>query len=304
MNNLAPILLFVYDRPEHTRLCMESLQRNHLADDSELFIYADAAKSEKDQKNVDKVRAYIHSITGFSRINIVERESNVGLANNIIDGVTQIVNQFGKVIVLEDDLILSPYFLQFMNDALEVYKNENKIGHIHACNLFMSDSLPDTFITKFIGSWGWATWDRAWKLFNPDGTALLKELENRHLTDNFDFNNAYGFTRMLRRQVKGLNSSWAIRWNASLFLQNRYSLNVGKTLVHNIGLDGSGTNCGAGIKMSTELFSKEIPVKKIEPVSEDINARKIIENYYRTTYSFKAKAIRRIRRTLKGDLGA
>ena len=304
MNNLAPILLFVYNRPEHTRLTIESLESNLLAGQSELHIYSDAAKNEEDRSAVEKVREYIHSITGFSRINIVERESNVGLANNIIDGVTQIVNQFGKVIVLEDDLILSPYFLKFMNDALEIYKDEPKIGHIHACQFFIDDKLPDTFITQFIGSWGWATWDRSWKLFKQDGTTLIKELEEKDLTSAFDFNNAYGFTKMLRKQVKGLNNSWAIRWNASLFLQNCYALNVGKTLVQNIGLDGSGTNCGAGVKMSTDLYTKEITVEKKNPIAEDMNAHKYIEDYYRRIYSFKAKAIRRIKRTLNGDFGA
>lgn len=304
MNNLAPILLFVYDRPEHTRLCIESLQRNHLAEDSDLFIYADAAKNEIDQTNVDKVRVYIHSINGFSSINIVERERNVGLANNVIDGVTQIVNQFGRVIVLEDDLILSPYFLQFMNDALEVYKNENRIGHIHACEFFMDNKLPDTFIINWIGSWGWGTWDRAWKKFNPDGTALLKEIEERHLRKSFDFNNAYGFTKMLRNQIKGLNHSWAIRWNASLFLNDMYALNVGKSLVQNIGFDGSGTNCGSGNYVSSNLFMEKIEVQRIEPIIENRYAHNSIEKYYRKSFSFKAKVKRRIKRTLKGDFGA
>jgi len=283
---------------------MESLQRNHLAEESELFIYADAAKNVKDQSNVNEVRAYIHSITGFSSINIVERDLNVGLASNIIDGVTKIVNQFGKAIVLEDDLILSPYFLQFMNDALEIYKNETKIGHIHACEFFMDEKLPDTFLIQWIGSWGWGTWDRAWKRFNPDGFALLKELEKKHLTKAFDFNNAYGFTKMLRNQIKGLNDSWAIRWNASLFLNEMYALNVGKSLVQNIGFDGSGTNCGSGNYVSSNLFMQKIEVQKIEPIAENTYAKKSIEKYYRKSFSFQAKVIRRIKRTLKGDFGA
>jgi len=304
MKNPAPILLFVYNRPEHTRLTLDALRNNMLADQSELFIYSDAAKDEKDRPAVTIVREIIQSIDGFSKVNLCLREKNMGLANNIIDGVTNVVNQFGHVIVLEDDLITAPSFLQFMNDALETYKDESKVGHIHACQFFMNDSLPDTFLIKFVGSWGWATWDRAWKLFNPDGAALLKELEDKHLSKMFDFNKAYGFTKMLRRQVKGLNHSWAIRWNASLFLQDCYSLNAGKTLVQNIGLDGSGTNCGAGIKIYSELFQKELSVIKINPIAENLVARKIIEEYYRKTYSFKAKAIRRIKRTFQGDFGA
>jgi len=301
MSILAPILLFVYNRPEHTRLTLEALKKNLLADQSELFIYADAARDEKDSSSVEMVRIYIQSIDGFSRTNIILRDKNMGLAGNVIDGVTRTVNQFGRVIVLEDDLITAPYFLQFMNDALETYKDENKVGHIHACQFFMTDSLPDTFLIKYYGSWGWATWDRAWNFFNPDGNALLQELERKHLTKDFDMDNAYGFTKMLRKQIKGLNNSWAIRWSASLFLQNCYSLNVGKTLVQNIGLDGSGTNCGSGIKMHSELFNNKISIENIEPVEENPEARNIIKGYYRNTFSFHAKAIRRIKRTLKGD---
>lgn len=304
MNNLAPILLFVYNRPEHTRLSVESLKNNILAEESELFIYADAAKNEMDKPDVDKVRAYIHTINGFAKISIVEREQNIGLANNVIDGVTTLVNQFGRVIVLEDDLILSQYFLQFMNEALETYKDEENVGHIHACEFFQNNHLPDTFLIKFVGSWGWGTWSRAWKNFNPDGASLLKELENKHLTKSFDFNNAYGFTRMLRKQIKGLNNSWAIRWNASLYLKDCYSLNVGKSLVQNIGFDGTGTNCGTDSFISSSLSKQKIDVEKIEPITENLVARKVIENYYRKTNSFKAKAIRRIKRTFKGDFGA
>jgi len=305
MINLAPILLFVYNRPEHTRLTIEALRNNILADQSELYIYSDSAKDETDRPAVEKVREYIQSIDGFAKINILLRDKNWGLANNIIDGVTTIVNQFGKIIVLEDDLITAPFFLKFMNEALETYKDEQKVGHIHACEFFMNKKpLPDTFLIKFVGSWGWATWDKAWKYFNPDGSALLTELEDKHLTSTFDFNGAYGFTRMLKRQIKGLNNSWAIRWNASLFLNDCYSLNVGKTLVQNTGFDGSGTNCGSGGIISSDLYQYPIAVEKIEPITENIYARKVIENYYRRTYSFQAKAIRRIKRTLKGDFGA
>jgi hypothetical protein len=304
MKDLAPILIFVYNRPEHTHLVIESLRNNFLASQSVLFIYSDAAKEEKDRSTVELVRKYIHSIDGFAKVNICLRERNWGLANNIIDGVSRLIDQHGRVIVLEDDLITAPYFLQFMNDALETYKDEEKVGHIHACQFFTNEALPDTFLTKFVGSWGWATWDRAWKKFNPDGVTLLNELEKRHLTKKFDFDNAYGFTKMLRRQIKGLNNSWAIRWSASHFLNDCYALNAGKTLVQNIGMDGSGTNCGSGVKVTSDLYNKPLPVIKAESIAEDIVVRQVIKKYYRKTYSFKAKVFRRIKRTLKGDFGA
>ncbi|MBQ5454975.1 MAG: glycosyltransferase, partial [Prevotella sp.] len=255
------------------------------------------------QPNVNEVRQFIHSIKGFKEIHYVERTENWGLARNIIDGVTTLVNQYGRVIVLEDDLIVAPYFLQFMNDALETYKDEENVCHIQACDFTKDPILPDTFLIKWTGSWGWATWKRAWKLFNPNGQELLDELIRRKLTYRFDFNGKYGYTRMLRNQIKGKNNSWAIRWNASLFLADKLSLNVGKSLIQNEGFDGSGTNCGSGNLYDSDLWMKPLPVVKIQPIVENEAARQAFSNYYARTNSFFAKAIRRIKRTLKGDFG-
>ena len=300
----APILLFVYNRPEHTRRCIESLLKNSLAFESNLFIYADGAKDSTQQEAVNEVRNYIRSIQGFKQITLMERSENWGLARNIIDGVTTQVNRYGKVIVLEDDLVVAPYFLQFMNDALEVYKNEPRVGHIQACDFTQDSSLPATFLIKWTGSWGWATWDRAWKHFNPNGNELLQELEERKLTHVFDFNGKYGFTRMLRRQIEGKNNSWAIRWNASLFLKDILSLNVGRSLVQNEGFDGSGTNCGGGGLYASHLYLQPLLITPISPIEENKEARQAFIRYYARTNSFWAKAIRRIKRTLKGDFGA
>lgn len=300
----APILLFVYNRPEHTRRVIASLLQNQEAAASDLYIYADQCKDTASAQSVQEVRQYIRSISGFKRITLVERTENWGLARNIIDGVTTQVNAYGRVIVLEDDLVVAPYFLRFMNEALEVYKDEPRVGHIQACDFTHAPSLPDTFLIKWTGSWGWATWARAWKYFNPDGAALLHELESRRLTHTFDFNGTYGFTRMLRRQIEGKNNSWAIRWNASLFLADILSLNVGKSLVQNTGFDGSGTNCGGGGLYDSTLWLQPLPVTRVTPVEENLAARKEFQKYYHRTNCFWAKAIRRIRRTLKGDFGA
>ena len=300
----APILLFTYNRLQHTQRCLEALLKNTLAADSELFVYADAAKDEAGKEAVEEVRRYIHSLQGFRTITIIERDENWGLARNIIDGVTTQIKKYGKVIVLEDDLVVAPYFLQFMNDALEIYKDEPKVGHIQACDFTQDASLPDTFLIKWTGSWGWATWERAWKHFNPNGKELLHELEARKLSYTFDFNGKYGFTRMLRRQIAGKNNSWAIRWNASLFIKDILSLNVGRSLVQNEGFDGSGTNCGGGGLYASNLHLAPLPIQKISPIVENQEARQAFVRYYARTNSFWAKAIRRIRRTLKGDFGA
>ena len=123
MKSLSPIVLFVYNRPWHTQQTIEALQKNELASESNLIIYSDEANNKNVQENVDKVRLYIDQIDKFKKVTIIKRETNWGLANNIIDGVTKVVNQYGKIIVLEDDMITSPYFLKYMNEALEIYKD-------------------------------------------------------------------------------------------------------------------------------------------------------------------------------------
>ena len=299
----APVVLLAYNRPEHLRRAVATLQANAEASQTPLYIYCDAAKTPADQQQVENVRAIAQSVDGFKSVNLVMRQRNMGLANNVIDSVTHVLDIYGRVIVVEDDLEVSPYFLRFMNDALETYKDEERVGHIQACD-FTHAALPDTFLIQWTGSWGWATWKRAWQHFNPDGKALLAQLRSRGLTRRFDFNGKYGFTRMLRRQTEGKNDSWAIRWNASLFLKGILSLNVGRSLVANNGFDGSGTNCGGGGLYGSQLWMHPLTVEKIQPITENLEARRQYQRYYARTNSFWAKARRRIVRTLHGDFGA
>lgn len=300
---LAPILLFTYNRVGHTRDLIESLKRNREVAMSRLYIYSDGAKSAEDEAAVNEVRQYIEQIDGFAAIDIVKSETNRGLANSVIAGVTDVVNRHGNVIVLEDDLVVAPYFLQFMNDALNAYVDEERVGHIQACDFTQDPSLPPTFLIKWTGSWGWATWKRAWQLFNPDGQHLLAELEERQLTRTFDFDGNYPYTRMLRRQIAGQNNSWAIRWNATLFLNDILSLNVGRSLVNNNGFDGSGTNCGGGNLYQSNLWLEPLPVVKISPIEENLDARHAYARYYHRTNGFLAKVRRRLKRMLRGDFG-
>lgn len=302
MKDLAPILLFVYNRPQHVKRAIGSLLQNREAAASDLYVFSDAARSAEDAAAVEMVREEIADIQGFRSVSVVKRNENFGLARSIIEGVTSIVNRYGRVIVLEDDLVVSPYFLRFMNDALEVYKDEPRVGHLQACDFIQSAALPDTFLIKWTGSWGWATWQRAWELFNPNGQELLDQLCERRLTKQFDFNGKYGFTRMLRQQIEGKNNSWAIRWNASLFLADVLSLNVGRSLVSNEGLDGSGTNSVSLDPYRSALSMNPIEVRPISPVVENLEARKAYERYYARTNSKWAKAKRRLQRSLKALL--
>jgi hypothetical protein len=153
------------------------------------------------------VLSMLPSLIGFKSISIIERPKNYGLASSIIDGVSYVVNKHGTVIVLEDDLITSEYFLRFMNDGLKIYNNDFQVASIHGYNYPVKDKLPETFFLRGADCWGWATWKRAWNIFQRDGSLLLKEILERNLQYNFDFEGAYPFTKMLKDQIAGKNGS-------------------------------------------------------------------------------------------------
>jgi len=282
---ISPIVLFVYNRLWHTRQTIEALQKNELASQSELFIYADGARNENEIDQVFEVRCYIEEVEGFKKVTITERDKNWGLANSIINGVTQIVNKYGRVIVLEDDLVTSPFFLRYMNDALDIYKDNNEIISIHGYQYPLKDSLdlPDTFFIKGADCWGWATWKSGWALFESDGKKLLHELQSKGLQYEADFNGSYGFTKMLKKQINGKNDSWAIRWYMSAFLSNKLTLYPKQSFVQNIGNDNSGTHC-----VTTDHFNiNELPNKPLKicdpaEIVENLEARIVIGKYLRS----------------------
>ena len=275
--NLAPIVLFVYNRLWHTQQTVKALQKNELANQSELFIYSDAPKNENAVNSVAEIREYIKTIDGFKKITIIEREKNWGLANSIIDGVTKVVNDYGRVIVLEDDLVTSPYFLKFMNDNLEIYKDESSVASIHGY-IYPIENLPNSFFIKGADCWGWATWKERWSVFESDGQKLLDELLSRNIQKEADFNNSYGFTKMLKNQIAGKNNSWAVRWYVSTFLKDMLTLYPGKSYVQNIGNDSSGTHCSTSDNYTVNLNNSYIK-EKIE-IKENKEARKKMELFF------------------------
>jgi hypothetical protein len=250
MSNLAPIVLFLYNRADHTKLTLNALANNTEASESELFIYCDGLKpdsSDKDQDKVKEVRQIANEENRFKKVNVICREQNLGLANSIISGVTEIVNRFGRIIVLEDDIVPSIGFLKYMNEALDLYENDDKVGCIHAWNYdFDSTVFKDsTFFLRGGDCWGWATWKKSWDLFNPNGIDLLSRIKEGNLEYSFNRNGTHPFVEMLEHQIYGKNDSWAIRWHASLFLDDRYCLFPVKPLVENVGLDSTGIHCGS-----------------------------------------------------------
>jgi FkbM family methyltransferase len=292
MKNPAPIILFVYNRLWHTQQTVEALQNNELAAKSDLYIYADGAKTEIDPK-VEEVRAYIRSIGGFKSVSIIEREKNWGLADNIIDGVTNIVNKYGKIIVLEDDIITSRGFLRYMNDALQVYENEEKVMHVSGYMFPVKRKMPATFFYNTASCWGWATWARAWKYYNNDAKYLLDELYNNNQEITFDLNGAYKFTDQLISNIGGNIKTWAVKWYASFFLQNGLALHPYPSLTNNIGFDGSGVHCGenSNSPFFWPRLAKNIKVEKAASY-DDRYARKAVEQFYRSINSRKSRPLK------------
>lgn len=279
--DLAPIVLFVYNRKNLTEQTIESLKLNNYSSNSSLFIFSDFAKSGKDINKVNEVREYIKTIQGFKRIEIKYRENNYGLANSIIDGVTSIINEYGKVIVLEDDMITSKYFLEYMNEALEFYRDEERVISIHGYIYPLKLDIPETFFLKGADCWGWATWKRGWDLFNTDAELLLSHIKEKKLEFDFDIMGATSNVKMLKNQISGKIDSWAIRWHASAFLQNKLTLYPNTSLIKNIGTDGSGTHVKSTGIYDVKLADRKIVIDRI-PIKENVEVLSLVAEYFQT----------------------
>lgn len=216
---LAPIVLFTYSRPQHTQDILDSLTQNKESKDSVIYIYCDGPKEHCSVETIEKIKA-VRSIcqneNRFRKVNVIVQPENKGLANSIINGVTEVVNNHGSAIVLEDDLILSPYFLYYMNDSLNRYEHNKEVGQIGACNFFAcGNKFPDNFFIPIPDCLGWATWKNRWEKFNPDSAELLDLLNSQpEKLNTFNAYGSYDFISMLKMQKENKVSSWAIRWQA------------------------------------------------------------------------------------------
>lgn len=299
----APIALFVYERLWHTQQTVASLQKAHLAAQSELYIYCDAAKENVSNTNITAVRKWVKQISGFKKVHIIQREDNYGLAKSIIEGVTELVNCFQKVIVVEDDLLVSPYFLKYMNDGLNLYEQDFNVASIHGYAFPIKEPMPETYFMKGTDCWGWGTWKRAWDKFEPDGNKLLGLLQQKNLIKEFDYNHTQPYTQMLKDQILGKNNSWAIRWHASAFVHNMLTLFPGKSLVRNIGMDNSGQHCVATHILDVELNQEPITLKRIS-VEKNEEASEAFVRYFKSMReSFFKKFLRKFKRLLAKNKG-
>jgi hypothetical protein len=294
----TPIVLFVYNRPWHTRKTLESLETNNLSKESELFIFADGPKENATQKQLEKIketRNLIREKKWCGKVSIIERDKNMGLANSVITGVTEIINKFGKIIVLEDDLVLSKNFLRYMNESLEKYKDNEKImqiaGYMYPIDIKIEE---DAFFLSLISSWGWGTWKRVWDKFDEskNGFALLKK--NAILQKKFDLGGSYPYFKMLKNQVRKNIDSWAIQFYLVVFMEEGLTLFPKKTLVNNIGMDGSGVHCKVKIAQSDidNLF-------EINYYPSEVNASLLVQSELQLFLKKQMNIFRRIFRLAK-----
>ena len=296
----APIVLFVYKRPAETLKVLEALVANPEAAQSELFVYADGPKNEADKEKCLEVRNLVKNYHGFGKITLYASDTNKGLANSIISGVSEILEKFDRVIVLEDDLVTSKYFLRFMNEALDKFEANDDICSIHAFSYPPVCIDIQYFLRRGADCWGWATWKRSWRLFSPDAKKLHKEIVTRKLSKLFDRNGAFPYTKMLKDQADGKIDSWAIRWYASAFLAEKYTLQSNVMLVENIGFGRESTHCSS-IKQKYKITLSDKPIVwEHLPMEESLESLKMYRRYLKMdNVPFFAKCFIKLKKIIK-----
>ena len=276
----APIALFVYNRPKHTLRVLESLKKNYLSKKTIIYIFSDGPKKIKNKLKINLVRKDLKKIKYFKRKIIIQRKKNYGLAKSFIEGISYVLKKHKKVIVLEDDNYVSRKFLNYMNDALEMYYNDKKVCSISGYTYPLNFSKRfDTFFLRGADTWGWGTWRRSWSNFEPNGKKLLKRVKESGCEYDLNLYGALDLTKMLKDQIKRKNDSYTVRWIIINYLLKKYTLYPSKSFVQNIGNEGSGSHNLKSKIYDVKLFNKYEKLKKIE-ILEKKNDRIKISNYF------------------------
>jgi len=239
----APIALFIYKRPEHTRRMIEHLRRCPGFEESPVYVFADGPRHPRDISAIEETRSQAHRLLG-DRAVFREQVDNAGLDNSEISAVTELCEQFGRVIVVEDDLVVSPYFLQFLNEGLRRYESEPRVMQVcgHMFDVPELRESQEAVFLPLISSWGWGTWKRSWDLFDPDARGWTERLGDPLERKRFDLDGNFAYTRMLSGQMRHPVPAWDIRWYYSVFVLQGLALYPPRALVLNEGFDGSGTH--------------------------------------------------------------
>lgn len=271
----SPIALFVYNRPEHTRKTIEALQRNALASESVLYVFCDGPKETDDIEEINSIsetRQLVKEVKGFKHVIVKSEGKNKGLARMIINGVSQVLSEFDRIIVLEDDIVVSNGFLDYMNDALNLYSKDQRVMHISGYWFPVRNSikLPDTFFLQLATCWGWGTWSDAWQKFDSSFENLKKLEEDEALLRKFDLNDSGDFYAQLRDNQLQKIKTWAVFWYASIFFNDGLSLHPNQSFVDNIGHDGTGEHCYVTEKYKwPELRTHTLEGKIPESISQE-----------------------------------
>lgn len=266
----APIILFIYNRPEHTKKTLEALSENTLSKESELFIFADGPKenaSPEQISKIEKTRSIAKSQKWCGKVTVFESNVNKGLAASITEGVTKIINEAGEAIVLEDDIVTGKYFLEFMNEALEKYRDEKKVWHITAWRVPVRARKDAAFFYPNMDCWSWATWKDRWQHYekNPE---KLKKTFTPDMIKRFNMDGTEGGNWwQVEENIAGRLNTWAIFWLATIFLNKGLCLAPAKSLVRNIGMDNSGVHCGEEA-MQTIKGSIDLRIRKFPEIIE------------------------------------
>lgn len=279
----APIAIFAYNRPTHLARCLNSLLENEEFYLSQIWIFQDGAKDFNDNKykeTTEIICDFVETNRLSANIKFIKRNSNYGLQNSILKGIDEVFEKSTKIIVVEDDLQLSRYFLKYCNYYLNKYQHEPKVASIQGYTYPQGRKIDKPYFLKGADCWGWATWKNRWIELERESSLLLDELKARGEIYAFDFNGSFGYSNMLFRQSKEKANSWAIRWHASMYLRNKLSLYPPESLVINLGGDGTGTNM-----METNIYDvslSEVPIlESYIPPKESKEIRRSIIKYFR-----------------------
>lgn len=292
----APIGLFVFKRPEHTLRTLESLACNSDFARSKLTIFSDGPRGDNDKSAVLETRRIVENFDHPAKT-IMSSDQNLGLANSIAAGVTHLCNTHGKVIVVEDDLIVGSGFLNYMNGCLAHYENEDRVmqvsGFMHDVNL--SNSFDCTLLPHTT-SWGWATWKRAWDHYDEAMKGSHLVLSDKRLKKRFDLMGSYPYSQMIQAQRAGKIDSWAIRWYLSVFLRDGLVVHPKKTLVSNSGFDRSGTHGRLSKPPSNPIISNDrFETLRYPEVRCDIENLSILQNHLLRQRGLRERGLEMVR---------
>ena len=284
-NNLPGIALFAYNRPMHLKKTLNSLMQNYNSSAFDIFIFCDGAKNKLDIGKVRKIHKIVKNLKHFNSKNLVLRKKNIGLANSIILGVTEVLKEKKSVIVMEDDLIVNKNYLEFMQKGLDFFKDDKLIGSITGYSYTNLDKYEtkDIFLSQRHASWGWGTWRHIWNKMNWEKKWAIKKIENINFKKNFN-KAGKDMYQMLTGQLEGKSDSWAIVANLNYFIMNKYCVCPKKSLLYNFGLDGTGIHCKKGDKVFNN-FSNTFKVKNFEKIfPEEKIIKKIKKSFITPIY--------------------